>query len=129
MLPGEVELPQLALSWELYVAAQAPPEERVDGVMCDGGRSCEVAVLGNFSFTELKKQQYLVIVLISVVLFDCRPSTGVLRNTRRTRPRFSKPSASTYFRTYGMRLGCRLFETTTPRLTLGGPRRSVAPSI
>ena len=34
-MPGEGEVPQLALSWELYVAAPAPPEERVDGVLCE----------------------------------------------------------------------------------------------
>jgi hypothetical protein len=34
-LPGEGEVPQLALSWELYVAARASPEERVDGVFCE----------------------------------------------------------------------------------------------
>jgi hypothetical protein len=34
-LPGEGQAPQLALSWELYVAAPAPPEERVDGVLCE----------------------------------------------------------------------------------------------
>ena len=34
-LPGEGEVPQLALSWELYVAAPAPPEERVYGVLCE----------------------------------------------------------------------------------------------
>ena len=35
MLPGEGEVPQLALSWELYVAAPAPSEERVDDVLCE----------------------------------------------------------------------------------------------
>ena len=34
-LPGEGEVPQLAVTWELYVAAPAPPEERVDGVLCE----------------------------------------------------------------------------------------------
>ena len=34
-LPGEGQAPQLAMSWELYVAAPAPPEERVDGVVCE----------------------------------------------------------------------------------------------
>ena len=34
-LPGEGQAPQLAMSWELYVAALAPPEERVDGVLCE----------------------------------------------------------------------------------------------
>ena len=34
-LPDEGEVPQLAMSWELYVAAPAPPEERVDGVLCE----------------------------------------------------------------------------------------------
>ena len=35
MLPGEGQVPELALSWELYVAAPAPPVERVDGVLCE----------------------------------------------------------------------------------------------
>ena len=34
-LPGEGQVPQLALSWELYVAAPTPPEERVDSVVCE----------------------------------------------------------------------------------------------
>ena len=34
-MPGEGQAPQLAMSWELYVAAPAPPEERVDGVVCE----------------------------------------------------------------------------------------------
>ena len=34
-LPGEGQVPQLALRWELYLAAPAPPEERVDGVLCE----------------------------------------------------------------------------------------------
>ena len=34
-LPGEGQVPQLALSWELYLAALAPPEERVDGFLCE----------------------------------------------------------------------------------------------
>ena len=34
-LPGEGQAPQLAMSWELYVAAPAPAEERVDGVVCE----------------------------------------------------------------------------------------------
>ena len=35
MLPSEGQSPQLAMSWELYVAAPTPLEERVDGVMCE----------------------------------------------------------------------------------------------
>ena len=35
MLPGEVQVAQLALTWELYEAATAPPEERFDGVLCE----------------------------------------------------------------------------------------------
>ena len=35
-----------------------------------------------------------MIVLISVVLFDCRPSTGFQRESGRPRVRLSKPSAS-----------------------------------
>ena len=34
-LPGEGELPQLALTWELYKAAPAPLGEMVDGVVCE----------------------------------------------------------------------------------------------
>ena len=34
-LPGEGQVPQLALTWELYSVAQALPEERVDGVLCE----------------------------------------------------------------------------------------------
>ena len=34
-LPGEGQVPQLALTWELYSVAPAPPEERVDGVLCE----------------------------------------------------------------------------------------------
>ena len=34
-LPGEGELPQLALTWELYEAAPAPPREMADGVVCE----------------------------------------------------------------------------------------------
>ena len=35
MLPGEGQVAQLALTWELYSVAPAPPEERVDGVLCE----------------------------------------------------------------------------------------------
>ena len=35
MLPGEGEVPQLALSWELYSVAPAPPGEIVGGVLCE----------------------------------------------------------------------------------------------
>ena len=35
MLPGEGELPQLALTSKLYEAAPAPPGEMVDGVVCE----------------------------------------------------------------------------------------------
>ena len=35
MLPSEGQVPQLALTWELYSVAPAPPEERVDGVLCE----------------------------------------------------------------------------------------------
>ena len=35
MLPGEGEVPQLALTWELYEAAPAPPGEMVDSVVCE----------------------------------------------------------------------------------------------
>ena len=38
----------------------------------------------------------------------------------------STRSASAYFRTYGMRLGCRLFETTTPGVVSRSPSRSAA---
>ena len=34
-LPGEGEIPQLALTWELYHVAPAPQGEMVDGVMCE----------------------------------------------------------------------------------------------
>lgn len=34
-LPGEGRLPELGLSWEHYVAAPAPPDEIIDGVVCD----------------------------------------------------------------------------------------------
>ena len=34
-MPGEGQVPQLALTWELYSVAQALPEERVDGVLCE----------------------------------------------------------------------------------------------
>ena len=34
-MPGEGQAPQLAMSWELYGAAPTPPEERVDGVVCE----------------------------------------------------------------------------------------------
>ena len=34
-MPGEGQVAQLALAWELYEAAMAPPEERVDGVLCE----------------------------------------------------------------------------------------------
>ena len=33
--PGEGELPQLALTWELYEATPALPGEMVDGVVCE----------------------------------------------------------------------------------------------
>ena len=35
MLLGEGEVPQLALTWELYEDAPAPPGEMVDGVVYD----------------------------------------------------------------------------------------------
>ncbi|KAI4971434.1 hypothetical protein ZWY2020_002348 [Hordeum vulgare] len=34
MLPGEDQVPTLGFSWEHYQAAQAPPEEIIDGVYC-----------------------------------------------------------------------------------------------
>ena len=34
-LPGEGQVPHLALTWELYSVAPAPPEEIVAGVFCD----------------------------------------------------------------------------------------------
>ena len=34
-MPGEGQVPQLALTWELYEAAPAPSGERVDGVVCE----------------------------------------------------------------------------------------------
>ena len=46
-------------------------------------------------------------------------TTGVRRDTRRTRQRLSKPNVAAYFKTFGTRLGCRLFETTMPRGVLG----------
>ena len=46
-------------------------------------------------------------------MFDCRPSTGVLRNTRRRRLWFSKPSASAYFITHDMRLWFRDYYAST----------------
>ena len=33
-LRGEGQVPQLGLSWEHYLAAPAPPEEMIDGVLC-----------------------------------------------------------------------------------------------
>ena len=33
-LLGEGQLPQLGLTWEHYLVAQAPPEEMIDGVLC-----------------------------------------------------------------------------------------------
>jgi hypothetical protein len=38
-LPGEGQLPQLGLSWERNLAALAPPEERIDGVLLSGPQS------------------------------------------------------------------------------------------
>ena len=35
MMPGEGQVPQLALSWELYSVAPAPPGEMVAGVACE----------------------------------------------------------------------------------------------
>ena len=32
-LPGEGQLPELGLTWEHYLAASAPPEEIIDGVV------------------------------------------------------------------------------------------------
>ena len=34
-MPGEGQVPQLALSWELYSVAPAPPEEIVAGDACE----------------------------------------------------------------------------------------------
>ena len=34
-LPGEGQVPQLALSWEMYSVAPAPPGEMVAGVVCE----------------------------------------------------------------------------------------------
>ena len=34
-LPGEGQVPQLALNWELYSVSPAPPEEVVVGVLCE----------------------------------------------------------------------------------------------
>ena len=34
-MPGEGQVPQLALSWELYSVALAPPGEMVAGVACE----------------------------------------------------------------------------------------------
>ena len=62
-------------------------------------------------------------------MFDCRPSIGVRMDMRRRRPGFSRPSVGGYYRTYATRLGCRLFETTTPRVVLRRRRRIVAESF
>ena len=34
-MPGEGQVPQLALRWELYSVAPAPPGEMVAGAACD----------------------------------------------------------------------------------------------
>ena len=34
MFPGEGQVPKLGLTWEHYLAAPAPPKERIDGVLC-----------------------------------------------------------------------------------------------
>ena len=92
--------------------------------MRHGGRHCDRHVLGNFSFAIYVVFSSLIAyllhvfscliadLLIRVFLFDCRPSTGVLRDRRRPRLGLSTPSAGAYLETFGTRLGRRLFETT-----------------
>ena len=123
-MPGEGRVPDLGMTWEHYLAAPAPPEHMVGDVECDTVADIVIATLGNFSFAiyivfssliaYLLHVFYCLIVelLIRVFLFDCRPSTGVLRDRRRPRLGLSTPSASAYLETFGTRLGRRLFETT-----------------
>ena len=98
-MPGEGQVPQLALTWELYSVAPAPSEERVDGVLCETVADIVFRRFWVIFLYEIKNQHYLVIVLISVVLFDCRPSTGFQRESRSPRVWLSKTSASAYFKT------------------------------
>ena len=111
------------------MAAPAPPEERVDGVVCETVVDIVRRRFWVISTYRIKNQHYLVIVLIRVFLFDCRPFTGVLRDRRRPRLRLSKPSAGGYFKIGGTGHRRRLLETTSPRLVLGCPSRSAAQSI
>ena len=113
-LPGEGQVPTLGFTWEHYQAAQAPLEEIIDGVLCHTRAEMVIKSFWvNYPFTESQLTIYVIIVLIGVFTFDCRPSIGVRMDMRRRRPRFSRPSVGGYYRTYAKRLGRRLFETTT----------------
>ena len=55
MLPGEGQVPTLGFSWEHYQAAQAPPEEIIDGVLCHTRAEMVIKSFWvNYPFTESK---------------------------------------------------------------------------
>ena len=55
MLPGEGQVPTLGFSWEHYQAAQAPPEEIIDGILCHTRAEMVIKSFWvNYPFTEFK---------------------------------------------------------------------------
>ena len=54
-LPGEGQVPTLGFTWEHYQAAQAPPEEIIDGVLCHTRAEMVIKSFWvNYPFTESK---------------------------------------------------------------------------
>ena len=45
-LPGEGRLLELGLSWEHYLAAPAPPDEIIGGVLCDTRADVVIKIFG-----------------------------------------------------------------------------------
>ena len=127
--PGFVTLPgrerEVGMTWEHYLGAPAPPEVEIDGVLCDTRADMVIRKFWVISPSHNYKST-IAIYCTNRCCLVCRPTTGVRRDTRRTRQRLSKPNVAAYFKTFGTRLGCRLFETTMPHGILGRTWRSVA---
>ena len=125
--PGFVTLPgrerEVGMTWEHYLGAPAPPEVEIDGVLCDTRADMVIRKFWVISLSHNYKST-IAIYCTNRCCLVCRPTTGVRRDTRRTRQRLSKLNVAAYFKIFGTRLGYRLFETTMPRGVLGLIRRS-----
>jgi hypothetical protein len=62
-LPGEGRVPEPGLTWPHYIAASAPPDERINGVEC---RTRADMVVATFWVTILISSQHLKSFFISI---------------------------------------------------------------